>query len=90
VTEEDIAPLLKLSHGAFDGALSPDGRIAGCYVHGLFNRAEQRAAWLEKLGAKSDGAHQADRVDAALNEIASQLERVIDVERLGAIAGVKA
>ena len=90
VTEEDIAPLLKLSHGAFDGALSPDGRIAGCYVHGLFNRAEQRAAWLEKLGTKSDGAHQADRVDAALNEIASQLERVIDVERLGAIAGVKA
>jgi len=86
VAVEEVAPLLKLSQGALDGAVSKDGRIAGCYVHGLFNRAEQRAAWLAKIGVTSDGVNQADRVDAALDEIASQLDRVLDIERISAIA----
>jgi adenosylcobyric acid synthase len=88
VALQDLAPLLKLSDGALDGVVSADGRVAGCYVHGLFNRAEQRAAWLAKLGVTSDGVHQSDRVDAALDEIASQLEQVLDLERLVEIAGI--
>jgi adenosylcobyric acid synthase len=84
--EERVTPLLKFADGALDGAVSADGRIAGCYVHGLFNRAEQRAAWLARLGARSDGVDQAARVDAALDEIANELERVVDLERLVEIA----
>jgi adenosylcobyric acid synthase len=52
----------------------------------LFDRAEQRAAWLARLGVTSNGVHQGARVDAALDEIASVLERVIDLERLFDIA----
>ena len=69
-----------------DGAVSADGRIAGCYVHGLFDRAEQRAAWLATLRRDFDGAHQPARVDAALDELAKELERVVHVSRLLDIA----
>jgi adenosylcobyric acid synthase len=81
-----VTPLLRFADGAIDGAISADGRIAGCYVHGLFDRAEQRAAWLGRLGAHSNGTHHASRVDAALDELAFELERVVDIERLIDIA----
>jgi adenosylcobyric acid synthase len=84
--EGNVTPLLRFADGAIDGAISTDGRIAGCYVHGLFNRAEQRAAWLARLGAPSDGVDHAARVDAALDELACELERVVDIERLIEIA----
>jgi len=77
-----VAPLLRFADGAIDGAISADGRIAGCYVHGLFDRAEQRASWLARLGARSNGTQHATRVDSALNELALELERVVDLERL--------
>ena len=83
---ENIRPLLRFADGALDGVISADQRIAGCYVHGLFDRAEQRAAWLARLGVTSNGVHQAARVDAALDEIASALARVVDVDRLMDIA----
>jgi adenosylcobyric acid synthase len=81
-----LAPLLRFSDGVTDGAISASGRISGCYVHGLFDRAEQRAAWLARLGATSDGVHQPARVDAALDELAMALERSVDLERLLDIA----
>ena len=37
--------------GRPDGATSPDGRVAGTYVHGLFASDAFRAAWLASLGA---------------------------------------
>ena len=33
-----------------DGAASPDGRIWGCYLHGLFANLPFRRAWLASLG----------------------------------------
>jgi adenosylcobyric acid synthase len=81
-----LAPLLRFAEGVSDGAISASGRISGCYVHGLFERAEQRAAWLARFGATSDGVHQSERVDAALDELAMELERSIDVDRLLDIA----
>ncbi|MBX5462360.1 MAG: cobyric acid synthase CobQ, partial [Steroidobacteraceae bacterium] len=78
-TEAEISPLLQLSDGMPDGVITADGRIAGCYVHGLFDRAEQRAAWLSRLGASSDGVQHSARVEAALDELASELEKVVNV-----------
>jgi adenosylcobyric acid synthase len=78
---------LRFADGTPDGAMSADGRIAGCYVHGLFNRAEQRAAWLSRLGTVSDGVNQPDRVNSALDELARELERVVNIDRLLCIAG---
>nr|WP_310525489.1 cobyric acid synthase [Polymorphobacter sp.] len=79
-------PLLRLTNGVTDGATTPDGRITGCYIHGLFNAPAQRAAWLARLGAASDGVDQAHRVDAALDALAAALEHHIDLETLMAIA----
>ena len=36
-------PLVRFSDGRVDGAVSPDGRVAGTYVHGLFADDRQRA-----------------------------------------------
>jgi adenosylcobyric acid synthase len=83
-------PMLSLDDGGADGAVSADGRIAGCYIHGLFNRGEARAAFLATLGSTSSGADQAQAVDAALDAIAAELERAFDIPALAAIAGLKA
>ena len=79
---EGATALLRFSDGTLDGAVSASGRVSGCYVHGLFDRAEQRTAWLARLGATSDGVYQPARVDAALDELAAALEHAIHVDRL--------
>jgi adenosylcobyric acid synthase len=35
-----------------DGAISPDGRVWGCYLHGLFANSALRRGWLQSLGWK--------------------------------------
>lgn len=82
-TNGDAAPLLRMADGRSEGAVSADGRIAGCYIHGLFARAEQRQYWLD--GA-SNGIHHDVAVDLALDELAAELEKVVAVDRLIAIA----
>jgi adenosylcobyric acid synthase len=37
-----------------DGAISPDGRIWGCYLHGVFANQNLRRAWLYSLGWRLD------------------------------------
>ncbi len=86
VVAPGTAPLLRLKDGSFDGAISPDGRVAGCYIHGLFGHPAQRAAWLAQLGAVSDGIDQSQRVDAALDTLAAALAEHVDTEALLAIA----
>ena len=47
----DLArPMLSLDGGP-DGAVSADGRVAGCYLHGLFASDSFRHAFLARLGA---------------------------------------
>jgi adenosylcobyric acid synthase len=72
-----------------DGAWSVDGRIAGTYVHGLFNAATARADILKPLGATTRGGDHAAAVDALLDRVASALEDALDIPALAAIAGVK-
>jgi adenosylcobyric acid synthase len=75
-------PMIRFDDGAFDGAASADGRIVGCHVHGLFADAAFRAAYLATLGASSTGEDHAQRVDAALDEIAAALESALAIDRL--------
>jgi adenosylcobyric acid synthase len=81
-------PFLRFSDESTDGAVSTDGRIAGCYVHGLFGVTAARAALLSAIGAAPSQHDHAARVDAALDEIAGELERCLDIEVLAAIAGI--
>ena len=64
------------------GAVSADGRIAGCYVHGLFSAASARAAFLAQFGASARTGDHSDVIDAALDEIAATLASCFDVEAL--------
>jgi len=77
-------PLLDL-HGRFDGAISADGRVQGCYVHGLFSSDAFRRAFLAPFGIASSLAYEA-RVDAALDALADHLEQHVDIARLLQIA----
>jgi adenosylcobyric acid synthase len=77
-------PLLRLADGAEDGMEA--GRVAGCYVHGLFDDPASRAHWLARIGAASAGGARADVIDTALDAIAGKLEQVLDIERLLTIA----
>ncbi len=88
-TTGGAAAMLTFDDGAEDGAVSPDGLVRGCYVHGLFDRGEARAALLAELGVRSEGVDQALRVDRALDEIAGALEQAFDVPALAALAGLE-
>ncbi len=84
VTTGASFPLLRMADGRDEGAVSADGRIAGCYIHGLFNLAAQRSGW---IGGPSSGLDQEAVVDAALDELAAELEKYVAIDRLLAIAG---
>jgi adenosylcobyric acid synthase len=75
-------PLLQFDDGSLDGAISPDGRVMGCYVHGLFTNDTFRGAFLSSLGASRSDLSYESSVDAALDEIASSLEQTLDIESL--------
>jgi adenosylcobyric acid synthase len=85
-TTGEAVPLLRLDDGRTDGAVSADGRVAGCYVHGLFNHDLQRAAWLERLGAAAAPRNHGADVEDVLDRLAAHVESHIDVDRLLSLA----
>jgi adenosylcobyric acid synthase len=79
-------PMFTLA-GRSDGATSHDGRVRGCYLHGLFADDGYRAAFLGRLKARRTSGVAYDRgVDAALDGIAAALENCLDLDRLLEIA----
>ena len=87
--EETAVPLLRLEGGEMDGALGPDGHVAGCYIHRLFDHPKQRARWLRLLQASSDGIEQSQRIEDALNQVAEELEKCLDLDAVLEIAKQK-
>ena len=72
--------------GRPEGATSPDGRVTGAYLHGVFGEDGFRRAFLAGLGAPpSDFTYEAT-VDATLDRLADHLEAHLDVEAVLAIA----
>ncbi len=80
-------PLVDLG-GRRDGATSPDGLVAGTYVHGLFGSDAFRRAFLAEAGVASSLAYAAS-VEAALDGLADHLERHVAIDRLLEIAGLR-
>ncbi|MCP4327844.1 MAG: cobyric acid synthase [Alphaproteobacteria bacterium] len=75
-------PMLDLD-GRQEGALSADGRIAGCYLHGLFAADDFRRAWLADLGAAS--ATEVDfeaEIEQTLDALAAHLEAHVAVDEI--------
>jgi adenosylcobyric acid synthase len=82
-------PMLSLA-GRADGAVSADGRVMGCYLHGLFASDEFRAAFLKSLRPDYTSTVAFDaRVDATLDALADHLERHVDVARIWEIANAR-
>ncbi|MEI9985945.1 MAG: cobyric acid synthase [Aliidongia sp.] len=79
-------PFLRLD-GRPEGAVSADGRVAGCYLHGLFGADAWRRHYLESLGATPDPLldHGAS-VETALDDLAAHLAAHLDLDRLWEIA----
>jgi len=80
------SPFALLDGGRSDGAMRADGRVFGSYVHGLLSSTELRAALLAKIGLHSNGSDHAGIVDAALDDIAAELEHHIEVDAIIALA----
>jgi adenosylcobyric acid synthase len=75
-------PMLNID-GRTDGAMSADGRIAGCYLHGLFNGDAFRSAWLQSVNSQARSNVQFDdSVEAAIDALADGLEEALDVDAL--------
>ena len=72
--------------GADEGAVSPDGRIMGSYLHGLFREDAFRSAFLAQLGAAPSRQSYDARVEAALDDLAAHIEAHLDVGALLSIA----
>ena len=74
--------------GRAEGATSPDGRVAGTYLHGAFASDAMRAAW---LGAIGGGTQSSDvrfdvLIEQTLDDLAAHLAGHLDVEALLEIA----
>jgi adenosylcobyric acid synthase len=72
---------------ALDGAISPDGRIWGCYLHGLFANANLRRAWLASLPkgpapAPRPTADPQAALERSLERLADELEAALDIGQL--------
>ena len=74
--------------GRSDGAVSPDGRIMGSYLHGMFSHDGFRSAWLRRMGGAASTLHYAQEVDATLDALAMHLEKHLDVAELLALSEV--
>jgi len=84
-TTGSTAPLLELD-GHDQGAVNSNGRIAGCYIHGLLTDDRQRRHWLDRLGAPTSGLDYEADIDATLDLLADHIEKHIDCDRLLALA----
>jgi adenosylcobyric acid synthase len=80
-------PMLDLG-GRPDGASSADGRVMGCYMHGLFAADGYRRALLRRLvgGNVALGPDYEAEVEATLDGLADHLAAHLDLDRIWEIA----
>ncbi len=70
-----------LADGSAEGAVSPDGRVIGTYVHGLFADDRQRAAWLGRFGGTANISYDLS-IENTLDALAAHLAAHLDLDRL--------
>src|SRR5262249_11910714 len=79
-------PFAHLADGSPDGAVSPDGRVMGTYVHGLFADAGKRCAWLTRVKAGPAGMAYEALVEQTLDRLAAHIASHVDLDRLFTLA----
>ncbi len=78
-------PMVHLA-GAPEGAISADGLVVGCYLHGLFASDGFRRAFLEGLGAAAGEFAYEHTIETTLDALAAHLDRHLDLSALLAAA----
>ncbi|HEU4965687.1 MAG TPA: cobyric acid synthase [Bacilli bacterium] len=83
------APFLRFQDGEADGAVSPDGRVFGTYLHGLFQNRSFTRAFFNQLRVKKGAVplppevlSEGERRERSYQRLAAHLEEHLDVERL--------
>ncbi|MDT3779408.1 cobyric acid synthase [Nitrospira sp. MA-1] len=79
-----------------DGAMSPDGRVWGTYIHGVFDQPEFRRRWLNRMRIRKDlapldleiSAKVSQRMSQALDRWADHLKTHLDVDRIFSTLGL--
>ncbi|MGI9349988.1 MAG: cobyric acid synthase [Rhizobiaceae bacterium] len=83
----DCARAMVNFDGRFDGAISKQGNVRGCYLHGLFNSDDYRKRLLREQGfAADEGMSYAASVESALDELAEAMEAYLDIDELLVLA----
>lgn len=76
-------PMLHFADGRTDGAVSGQGSVLGCYLHGLFAHDAFRADLLRRIGVEASLAlRYEDAVEATLDALAAHLERHVNCDRI--------
>jgi adenosylcobyric acid synthase len=79
-------PMLRLG-GRAEGAVSADGRVYGCYLHGLFAADGFRHAFLDRIRARAEsGLSYEAEVEDTLDALAEHLEAHLNLDRLLEVA----
>ena len=73
--------------GREEGAMSPDGKVMGTYLHGLFGSDAYRMALLRSLGIDTPGFNYRQGVENALDDVALELEAVLSPRWLEGLMG---
>ncbi len=66
-----------------DGSMTADGKVWGCYLHGLFGNTAFRHAWLTSLGwSPKDVSHAANQLEMSLAALANEVEAAVDMDQI--------
>ncbi len=89
----DTAPLLKQDAGTYDGARSPNGRLWGTYLHGIFDSDEFRRWFIDRLrirrglAAKGKVCARYD-IEPALDKLAESVRRCVRINEIYRLMGL--
>src|SRR4029077_8978109 len=80
-------PFVTFADGRSDGAISADGRIAGCYLHGIFAQDDFRHEFLAAIrDRQASGLAYESEIETVLDDLALHLSRHLDLDRILEIA----
>ena len=76
-------PFMTFEDGRSDGAQTADGRVAGCYLHGLFASDQFRHAYLSTIRERgASGLAYESMVDGVLDRLAAHCAAHLDLPRI--------
>ncbi|MGC1777881.1 MAG: cobyric acid synthase [Xanthobacteraceae bacterium] len=75
-------PFARIADGTSEGAMSPDGRVIGTYIHGLFADDRQRTAWLARFAAGASNLVYDSLIERTLDGLAAHLAKHLSLDAL--------